>query len=607
MPHAKILCIRIVPGTCEKHWIICQTHIKFSVFKNKAVLMLRSLHIKNFALAENLQIDFQPGLNILTGETGAGKSILVGAIAAVLGERVYTEVIRSGFEKAFVEGVFEVSAIPGMKELLEAKGLEASDELLLRREISLKSSSRAFINDSPVTVTTLAEIGNLLMDIHGQHEHQSLLRRETHGRFLDAFGRLAELLAGTAAAFAGVKAVEGELRTLEKRQADLTSKYDLYEFQYKEIADAELMPGEEETLEEERNLLANMEKVFAISTRLNELFGGEESNLLEGIAQAEQELRELARYAREMEKLLEEFATARIVFEETARSVEAFQSDLEFDPQRLETVEARLNRIAKLRKKYGLEVAELLNYQKELEVTLNLRENYQFEIDKLNRKLQQALEVYAAAARALSARRAEVATEMETMVQQQLNGLGMPNTRFQVLLTRNEDPQGIYRENETRYAGDANGIDQIEFYISPNAGEDFKPLSKIASGGEISRIMLSLKSILAEIDEVPTLVFDEIDAGISGRIAQAVGRSISGLSRSHQILCITHLPQIASHGEAHYAVEKFVEDGRTFTRIVPLAEDRRVLEVARLIAGDHISDTVLDSARQLIAEGKGKG
>lgn len=567
--------------------------------------MLKSLHIKNFALAENLQIDFQPGLNILTGETGAGKSILVGAIAAVLGERVYTEVIRSGFEKAFVEAVFEVSAIPGMKQLLEEKGLEAGEELLLRREISLKSSSRAFINDSPVTVTTLAEIGNLLLDIHGQHEHQSLLRRETHVRFLDAFGRLSGLLAATATAYEGVKAVEGELRTLEKRQADLTSKYDLYEFQYKEIADAELVAGEEEALEEERNLLANMEKVFAVSTQLNELFGGEESNLLEGIAQAEQQLRELARYAREMEKLLEEFATARIVFEETARSVEAFQNELEFDPQRLETVEARLNRIAKLKKKYGLEVAALLNYQKELEATLNLRENYQFEIDKLNRKHLQALEVYAAAARTLSVRRAEVAKEMETMVQQQLNGLGMPNTRFQVLLSRSEDPHGIYREDGMRYAGDAGGIDQIEFYISPNAGEDFKPLSKIASGGEISRIMLALKSILAEIDEVPTLVFDEIDAGISGRIAQAVGRSIAGLSRSHQILCITHLPQIASHGEAHYAVEKYVEDGRTFTRIVPLAEERRVLEVARLIAGDHISDTVLDSARQLIAEGRG--
>jgi DNA repair protein RecN (Recombination protein N) len=566
--------------------------------------MFKYLHIRNFALAENLQIDFQPGLNILTGETGTGKSILVGAIAAVLGGRVYSEVIRTGFDKAFVEAVFDVSALPGVRGLLESKGIVAADELFLRRELSLASSSRAFINDMPVTVGSLAELGDLLLDIHGQHEHQSLLRRETHRHFLDGYGQLSPQLELVAEKYHHVKLVEKSLRELRRRQNELESKHELYEFQFQEIEKAALKSGEEEELLQERKLLANVEKISGISAQLNELFSEGEFNLLESISRANYHLRELSEYAEDLKKLCEEFAGAKIVVEETARSIEEFRNRLEFDPRRLEEVEARLNLITQLKKKYGATIEEILSYQNRIKEALNLRENYDFEIEKLTKQYSQALAEYCREATVLSQQRRQVADRMETLVQEKLKLLGMPDIRFKVNFERQEDSQGIFLEGEKSYFADEYGVDQLEFYISPNPGEDFKPLSKIASGGEISRIMLALKSILATVDEIPTLVFDEIDMGVSGRIAQAVGRSIHQLSKSHQILCITHLPQIASHGEVHFSVEKYVEDGRTFTRIIPLNENQRVEEIARLMAGEKITETVLNSARQLLDEAR---
>ncbi len=566
--------------------------------------MLKELHIRNWALAENLQIEFKPHLNILTGETGAGKSILVAAIAAVLGGRVFTEVVRTGFDRAFVEAIFDISRLPVVQQILATLGIESGPELLIRREISTKSSSRAFVNDTPVTVSTLAEIGDHLVDIHGQHEHQSLLRRETHRQFLDALGRLDRPLAAVAKKFARVKESEKALSELQRRQKELSTQLDFFEFQFHEISNANLIPGEDETLEEERKVLNNVEKLNELSAQLTTIFSGEDMNLLEGLSRAAMLLRELSRYTTEMQKLSEEFASAMVILEETARNIEEFQNNLEFDPRRLEEVETRLHQIDRLKKKYGGSISEILAYQQKLAAELDLQHNFDFEIQKLQKQYEQVVAEYSEAAGALSAARREVAAQMEQRVAEQLTLLGMPHMRFRVALERQADPKGIFVEGGERFFGDESGVDQVEFYISPNPGEDFKPLQKIASGGEISRIMLALKTILAEIDNIPSLIFDEIDAGVSGRIAQAVGRSIANLARSHQILCITHLPQIASQGNAHFSVEKFVQDGRTFTRIIPLSEEQRVQAVARLIAGETLTDTVLDSARQLIEEGR---
>ncbi|MCB9069372.1 MAG: DNA repair protein RecN [Calditrichae bacterium] len=566
--------------------------------------MLKQLQIRNWALAENLSIEFQPNLNILTGETGAGKSILVGAIAAVLGGRAYTEVIRTGFEKAQVEAIYDISKLPKLRMFLDERGLEAGEELVIRREISQKSSSRAFVNDSAVTVATLAEIGNFLMDIHGQHEHQSLLRKETHRQFLDALGQLAPDLQNVETKYFQVREAEKKLKSLQSRQKELNEKRELYEFQFNEIRKSNLVAGEEEALEDERRLLSNVEKLNELSAQLSDLFSGENVNLLDGVGQAENHLAELSRYATELQRLFEEFKSARIVLDETARSIEEFQNKLEFDPQRLEEVESRLDLISKLKKKYGNSIQEILDYQKELEDALNLQGNFELEIRKLEKEYQQAVSEYCNAAQHLSEKRTTIAAVMEKRVAEQLTVLGMTAMRFQVSISKTPDKNGLFREKEQHFFADEFGVDQIEFFISPNPGEEFKPLMKIASGGEMSRIMLALKTILAETDEIPSLIFDEIDTGVSGRVAQSVGRSIANLAKSHQILCITHLPQIAAQGNSHFSVEKFVSDGRTYTQILPLDESGKVEAVARLIAGNTITDTVIESARQLIAEGR---
>ena len=378
----------------------------------------------------------------------------------------------------------------------------------------------------------------------------------------------------------------------------------MFQFQYEEIEKAALTPGEEDRLKEEQKRLANMEKLFEYSENLHNLFEGDEQNVLQGIGLIDQQFTQLTQYAGDLKKLYDEFASAKIVLEETARSIEEFRNQLEFDPQRLEELESRLDLISRLKKKYGATIEEILEYQAELKESLVLSENFEFEIAKLNEQYSTALSVYQQAVVELSNRRKDVARKMESLVQEQLQLLGMPTIRFKVWIEKLEDANGIFTEDGRTYYADELGVDQMEFYISPNPGEDFKPLNRIASGGEISRIMLALKSILAEIDEVPVLIFDEIDMGVSGRIAQSVGRSIHSLSKSHQILCITHLAQIASYGEAHFSVEKYVENGRTFTQIIPLGEDQRVEAVARLMAGEHLTENVIQSARQLIAEGR---
>jgi len=564
--------------------------------------MLKYLHIKQFALAEDLSVEFEPGLNILTGETGAGKSILVGAIAAVLGGRVFTEIVRTGADKAIVEAIFDISQLPAVQEFLNARGLPVQDELFLRREISVRGATRAFINDSPVTISTLAELGNDLVDIHGQHEHQSLLRRDTHRYFLDAYGRLQPILEDLAQKYERVRQVDEQLQALTRKQQELEEKYELYTFQLQEIEAANLVPGELEQLEEERRLLMNSEKLFELAGRLRTIFNGEGVNLLEMIGEVDRGLKELGEFSRELASLYQEFASARIVMEEAARSIEEFQNTLEFDPARLEEIESRINQIRLLQKKYGHSIDDILAYRDRIKAELALRENFAFEIERLEEAFRQALEAYREAALEVSRQRRKVAQQMEQQVQQQLELLGMPRTRFQVQIQWQENPHGLLEIGGKRYEADALGLDQIEFYISPNPGEDFKPLSKIASGGEISRIMLALKSILAEIDQIPTLIFDEIDVGVSGRIARAVGRSIQQLARSHQIICITHLPQIASHGKTHFVVEKYVDGERTFTRVVRLSDEKRVGEIAKLISGERVTETALASARQLIEE-----
>ena len=565
--------------------------------------MLKHLHIRNFAVAQNVDIDFQNGLNIITGETGAGKSILVGAISAVLGGRVFTEVVRTGAEKATVEAIFDIRNLPQVQKELSAKGLQENHELFLRREIFARGNTRAFVNDVPVTVSTVAEIGDYLVDIHGQNQHQSLLRKETHRYFLDAFGKAHSLLEKVSQAYARLRSVESELRKLENRKKELEEKYELFQFQLNEIEQAHLTPGEEEKLESDRRILMNTEKIFSLAGEFNQIVNSSERpNLQELMGQALHVLRELSEFSGELSTIFQEFSSAKIIVEESSRIVEEFQSNIEYNPVRLEEIEQRLAAISQLKKKYGGDIEEILEYRDRIKSQLNLKENFDFELGKLQESYQSALEIYADHAWQLSQSRKKVAASLEQRVRLLLQKIGMPKTSFTVKFDWIEDPNGIFHQDHKQYFADEFGVDQVEFYISPNPGEEDKPLTKIASGGEVSRIMLALKNILADVDRIPLLIFDEIDIGVSGHIALAVGKNIRKLTQSHQIICITHLPQIASFGNAHYRVEKFIKDGRTFTHIYELKDEERIEEIARLMGGKQLTDSILQSARDLMKE-----
>ncbi|OPX32682.1 DNA repair protein RecN [candidate division KSB1 bacterium 4484_188] len=565
--------------------------------------MLKHLHIRNFAVAQNVDIDFQNGLNIITGETGAGKSILVGAISAVLGGRVFTEVVRTGAEKATVEAIFDIRNLPQVQKKLSAKGLQENHELFLRREIFARGNTRAFVNDVPVTVSTVAEIGDYLVDIHGQNQHQSLLRKETHRYFLDAFGKAHSLLEKVSQAYARLRSVESELRKLENRKKELEEKYELFQFQLNEIEQAHLTPGEEEKLESDRRILMNTEKIFSLAGEFNQIVNSSERpNLQELMGQALHVLRELSEFSGELSTIFQEFSSAKIIVEESSRIVEEFQSNIEYNPVRLEEIEQRLAAISQLKKKYGGDIEEILEYRDRIKSQLNLKENFDFELGKLQESYQSALEIYADHAWQLSQSRKKVAASLEQRVRLLLQKIGMPKTSFTVKFDWIEDPNGIFHQDHKQYFADEFGVDQVEFYISPNPGEEDKPLTKIASGGEVSRIMLALKNILADVDRIPLLIFDEIDIGVSGHIALAVGKNIRKLTQSHQIICITHLPQIASFGNAHYRVEKFIKDGRTFTHIYELKDEERIEEIARLMGGKQLTDSILQSARDLMKE-----
>ena len=565
--------------------------------------MLKSIHIQNFALAQNLSIQLENGLNILTGETGTGKSIIVGAISAVLGARVFTEVVRTGAEKAIVDAIFDIHTLKEVQNKLGERGLGNGEEVFLRREISTKGQTRAFINDIPVTITTLAEIGDLLVDIHGQNEHQSLLRKETHRYFLDAYGKLGRELKNVSEKYGQVEQAISSLRELENKRNNLDEKYELFQFQMNEISKAQVQPGEDEALEAERKILANTEKIVEYATEFNRLTEGTgDSNLLELLGQALHTLKELSNFSEDLEKITNEFSSAKIIVEEAARSVEEFQSKLEFNPERLEEIELRLATLSQLKKKYGGSIQSILEHLESLKHELSLRENFEFEIEKLQKLYQQKLGEYHEVALILSDARKETAKKLEKEVIGLLKEIGMPKILFRVNIDWIESDNGIFAHENKKYTGDENGVDEVEFFISPNPGEEFKPLTKIASGGEISRIMLALKNILAETDKIPLLIFDEIDAGVSGKIASSVGKSIEKLAGSHQIICITHLPQIASFGGTHLRVEKFEENGRTFTRVLNLDRDERIKEIANLIGGKKVSAEILQSAEQLLAE-----
>ena len=561
--------------------------------------MIKSLYIKNFALIDELNVSFGEGLNILTGQTGAGKSIIIGALNMILGERADTDVIRQGTEKAIAEGIIHIGDNELIRSLLSENSVEYSGELILRREIR-GSGSRGFINDTPVTISVLRKVGDYLVDLHGQHDHQLLLKEENHRAVIDGFNEIEPVLKDYQKSYNDMVRLRKELRELRQKERELKDKMELYRFQVKELEDADLDPDEEEELQAEMNLLDNAEELDQKAAAILELGNGDEVNIMDMLNTVKLHLEDISRIEPEFETYLDEVSTARISIREMLQFTERYRGQIEFSPQRLEELRQRQSELNRLKKKYSRSISELVEYLDEIRNELNMAENFEVEIEKLQNKIEQQGEVLAGKARALHNHRLKVGENISRELVSELNDLGIPYVRFEVQVDWMKDDNGWIEIDGDKVECAAHGCDEIKMFISTNKGEVPKPLAKIASGGEISRVMLALKSVLAREQSLPVMIFDEIDNGISGHISEKVGRTMRRLSDQCQIIAITHQPQIASQAHCHYKVEKTEEDGRTVTRINALSNSEHIKEVAGLMSGEEITEAALNSARELI-------
>lgn len=564
--------------------------------------MLSHLSISNFALIDHLELDLSPGFNALTGETGAGKSIIVDAMSILLGGRADSDLIRTGSDQALVEGVFTLSEElqrESLLPLLEGHGVKGEGDLILSRELNRQGRHICRLNGHIVPLRSLRDVGQRLIDIHNQGEHLSLLRVWEHLEFLDRFGGLTDLRVKVEAKVRALYGVRRELERLLADERELARRIDLLQYQVREIKAARLEPGEEEELEREHNLLANAEQ---LSTQINAayeaLYEGREDQgaALDRLGEARRllaSLEEIDPQLRERRTTIEE-ASAQL--EEVARSLRSYRDGIDYSPQRLAQVEERLGLIYNLKRKYGDSIEEILRFgeraARELEEIVHSEER----IEELKSEEEELLAEIGSLAGQLSLARREAAQRLAEAVEAQLWELQMEKARFVVALEQVEDPEGV-EVNGQRFAFDVRGIDRAEFVISPNPGEPLKPLSKIASGGETCRFMLALKSVLSTVDEIPSLIFDEIDAGLGGRGGEVIGRKLWRLTADHQVLCVTHLPQIAAFGDAHFKVSKEQVGERTVTRAQLLDEPRRLEELAQMLG--QVTESIQMSAQEI--------
>lgn len=568
--------------------------------------MLKNLSIKNYALIDELEIEFGTGLNIITGETGAGKSIIIDALNLILGERATQDEVRTGTDKTVVEGVFTISGNKKVQRLLEAAEIEASEEIIVRREVSRKGQSRAFVNDTPMPVTQLKELGDYLVDLHGQHEHQSLLRPETHIDLLDDFGGLDTLIKNFRNAYSDLNGQLAEMKDLISKRDALKEKRELYAFQIKEIDAVDPQPGEIDSLESELKILENSEKLYEVTMKLYEILYDSESSIHDQLVMVRNQLEDLSEIDKTFEPLKEDGESAKAIVDEITRSVQSYSSKIDFNPQRLEEIRDRLGVLSLFKKKYGGSLEAAIEYREKIGKEYELAENFDEAIGRLGENVEVQRAKVSEIAERLSTKRREVAERVMRSIVGILAEIGIENARFEIQIKNRvwadnaAELRPLVKLGHEFYETNDKGFDFVEFYISTNIGEEPRPLAKVASGGEISRVMLALKTILAKSDRLPLLVFDEIDTGISGRIGSKVGKSLKNLSGFHQIIAITHLPQIAGMADIHFRVEKNVKGKRAITHVERLSEDDRVLEVARLLSGEDVTQTSISGAKELI-------
>ncbi|MBS1537444.1 MAG: DNA repair protein RecN [Bacteroidetes bacterium] len=564
--------------------------------------MLKILTIKNFALIESLELVFSRGLNIITGETGAGKSIIVDALMVILGERASSDLIRHNSEKAIVEGVFSTEGNTAVGDWLLRHNYDSfGKEIIVRRELALKGSSRCFVNDSPANVSIVKELGDILVDFHGQHDHQSLLKTETHLQQIDIAGGTGSIRNEYEKSFHKLTELVETLEDLIRREHSMRQQQEFQKFQLEEIEQVTPLENEENILLSELSIIENSEYLHSSTMQVYSMLYDEENSLRDKLIKVRNILGELQQIDKSFTDYYEECQSAIVVMQEIAMFAQNYNSRIEIQPERLEFIRLRIGKLQRLRKKYGsyeqmFEQWELLKYE------LGLVENFEKEIERLEREISQEQQTIGKQALRLSMKRSEIARTVEKSIISTLKTLGIPNANFKVILRKEvclEEKIAAIIDGK-KYRAFVDGIDTAEFYISTNSGEELKPLTKVASGGEISRIMLALKSILAKQDRLPMLVFDEIDTGISGRISQKVGIAMKKLASFHQIIAITHQPQIAALADAHLAVEKIESNGRTYVKATFLNLEQRITEIAKLLSGEKITSASLESARELI-------
>ena len=563
--------------------------------------MLKKLIIKNYALIDELEIVFSEGLNIITGETGAGKSIILGALGLILGERARTDIIRHNQKSAFVEGIFQIENTQLIQSFKNDFDL-FDCELIVRREVHESGRSRAFVNDTPVTQQTLSSLGDCLVDIHGQHAHQSLLKVDQHIEFVDNYQKDDLLIDSVSKKYKELKRLHEELIEIAEKEKNGIEKRDLYEFQLSEIDAINPSEDEETQLIQEEKIRSNGERIIEISQKIkNNLYDGEDA-VIDRIAGVERLLDGFANIDDSFSKWQSDCESARLTLDDIVQQIEEYAGKIDYDPQELESIRERILRIQGLKKKYGGTVESVLSYRDQIYQEIKQSHDYERTKNQINIQMDVLKKELSNFCLKLSHHRKKTAQSLIPLIENALNELGMPKSQFRIKFDIRLVQDGyIEIENQTLDVTEK-GIDLIEFYISTNAGEPVKPLAQTASGGEISRIMLALKSVLADSDSIPLLVFDEIDTGISGRIADVVGKNLKALSRRHQIICITHLPQIASKADSHFSVEKQEVNGVTTTTVRCLDEANRLNAIAGLLGGEKVTETTLKTAEELLRQ-----
>ena len=547
--------------------------------------MLTLLHIENIAVIECADISFDAGFNVLTGETGAGKSIVIDAISAILGERAYRDMIRTGTQKASVRAVF--TDVPKL-DWFEQNGVEYDPETVILREVYLDGKNVCRVNGTLVTVSILRKLGIQLINIHGQHDSASLFDENNHLTYLDSFGDSEALLTVYAEKFAAVAELRRQIQRMTMDEGEKLRRMETLRYQIEEIEKAQLEAGEDEALEERRKILQNAEKLAdGINAASECLYGGDETDGAASLlAEAERELARLSRYTDAFESLHEKVADLMYQVQDAADEVRNARDDLSYSDRELDEIEGRLDVIHRLRRKYGATCTDILEYLERAKAELDEIEFADDHLERLKRKCDKAEKEAWNAAIELRKNRQKAAVALSERILSELAQLDMPRVQFSCEFTELELS--------------ANGADAVAFYMSANAGEALKPLSKVASGGELARIMLAMKNVLAEQDQVNTLIFDEVDTGVSGRAAQKVAEKLRSVAKAKQVLCVTHLPQLAALANTHLLIAKEERGGRTYTTVTPLDLEGRKRELARIIGGTNITETTLKSAEEML-------